>query len=115
LINRFEVVHEFKDLDKLEAFKAIKSRIKSVDDVKLSKIYTVYEMLKKYASEQGIDVVVSIRQLFNMFRQGKYYATAYDAIIDCIVNGAFMELPEYKDRFVDSVLNNMSKELKFRI
>ena len=115
LINRFEVVHEFKDLDKLEAFKAIKSRIKGVDDTKLGKVYAVYEMLKKYASEQGIDIVVSIRQLFNMFRQGKYYATAYDAIVDCIINGAFVELPEYKEKFVDSVLNNMAKELKFRI
>lgn len=115
LINRFEVVHEFKDLDKIEAFKAIKSRIKGVDDAKLGKVYTVYEMLKKYASEQGIDLVVSIRQLFSVFRQGKYYSTAYDAILDCIINGAFVELPEYKEKFVDSVLNNLAKDLKFRI
>jgi MoxR-like ATPase len=116
LINRFEVVHEFKDLEKTEAFKAIKDRIKGVDDTKLSAIYTVYELLKKYSKEQGLDLVVSIRQLFNVFRQGKYYANAYDAVIDTIINGAFVELPEYKDKFVETLNSSAIKsKLTFKI
>lgn len=114
LINRFEIIHKFEDLDKMETFKTIKSRIKGVDDVKLNKIYTVYELLKKYSKEQGLELVVSIRQLFNVFRQGKYYQNAYDAIQDIIVNGAFIELPEYKDRFTE-VLKDMKKDLMFKI
>ena len=116
LINRFEVVHEFKDLEKAEAFKAIKERIKGVDDTKLSTIYTVYELLKKYAKEQGLDIVVSIRQLFNVFRQGKYYVNAYDAVMDIIINGAFVELPEYKDNFVTTLADTSIKgKLSFKI
>ena len=114
LINRFEIIHKFEDLKKVETFKTIKSRIKGVDDVKLNRIYTIYELLKKYSKEQGIDIVVSIRQLFNIFRQGKYYQSAYDAIQDIIVNGAFIELPEYKDRFTD-ILKDMKKDLMFKI
>lgn len=116
LINRFEVVHEFKDLEKAEAFKAIKERIKSVDDAKLSTVYQVYELLKKYSKEQGLDIVVSIRQLFNVFRQGKYYVNAYDAVTDIIINGAFVELPEYKDNFVKVLEDTSIKgKLSFKI
>lgn len=116
LINRFEIVHEFKDLEKTEAFKAIKERVKGVDDAKLSAVYTVYELLKKYSKEQSIDIVVSIRQLFNVFRQGKYYTNAYDAVIDTMVNGAFVELPEYKDKFVETLSTSALKgKLTFKI
>lgn len=114
-INRFEMIHEFTDLEKLEAFTVIKSRCKNVDDTKLSRIYTVYELLKKYSNEQGLDVIVSIRQLFNLFRQGKYYPNAYNAVIDILINGAFIELPEYKEKFVSTVLENMKKELMFKL
>ena len=107
------MIHEFKDLEKTEAFKVIKERIKNVDDVKLGKIYTVYELLKKYANEQSLDIVVSIRQLFNLFKQGKYYQNAYDAIIDILINGAFVEIPEYKEQFVTSVLDK--KQYSFKL
>lgn len=114
LINRFEVVHEFKDLEKLKAFEVIKSRTKVTDEGKLSKVYTVYELLKKFSKEQNLDTVISIRQLLNLFRQGRYYATAYDAIVDILINGAFIELPEYKERFLDT-FSTMKKEYMFKL
>ena len=114
LINRFEVVHEFKDLEKLKAFEVIKSRTKITDEGKLSKVYTVYELLKKFSKEQNLDTVISIRQLLNLFRQGRYYATAYDAIVDILINGAFIELPEYKERFLDT-FSTMKKEYMFKL
>jgi hypothetical protein len=114
LINRFEIIHEFKELEKTDAFKVLRTRIPTIDDIKMNKIYSVYELLKKYTTEQSIDVVVSIRQLLNVFKQGKYYQSAYDAILDILINGAFIELPEYKDKFVE-VLNQMKKDYMFKI
>ena len=79
----------------------------------MSKVYDVYEALKKFSNEQGIHAVVSMRQLLNIFTKGKYYKDARDAVTRIMLNGAFIEDSEYQQVFEDTVLPAF--DLKFKI
>lgn len=113
LINRFDDVTVFKDLKREEALDVIKARTGYSDKAKLDKIYNVYEALKKFASEQNVNLVVSMRQLLNIFTKGKFYKDARDAVTRIMLNGAFLEDTEYQKVFEDTVLPSF--DLKFRI
>ena len=113
LINRFDDVTVFKDLKRDEAIEVIRNRTGYTDKTKLDKVYNVYEALKKFAAEQNVNLVVSMRQLLNMFTKGKYYKDAKDAVCRIILNGAFLEDPEYQKVFEDTVLPSF--DLKFKI
>lgn len=113
LINRFDDVTVFVDLERAEAIQVIKQRTGYTNDTKLAKVYDVYEALKKFASEQRIHVVVSMRQLLNIFTKGKYYKDAKDAVTRIMLNGAFIEDAEYQSEFEETVLPAF--DLKFKI
>lgn len=113
LINRFDDVTVFKDLPRTEAINVIKERTGYTNAVKISKVYDVYEALKKFAAEQNVNAVVSMRQLLNIFTKGKYYSTAKDAVKRIMINGAFIEDPEYQGVFEETVL--VAFDLKFKI
>ena len=113
LINRFEIVHIFEELNKVEMLATITERTGYDNYDNMSKIYNVYTALKKYAKEQNLDVKVSIRQMLNIFTKGKYYKNAEAAVKDLMLNGAFIEDEEYKSYFIDTVLGVM--DLKFKI
>lgn len=104
LINRFEDCTVFKDVDRSKAIEIIKSRTGYKNMVKMDPILNVYEALKKYSKEQNLNLVISMRQLLNIFSNGKYYTNAYDAVLRIMVNGAFIEEPEYQEEFEKSVL-----------
>ena len=80
---------------------------------KISKVYDVYEALKKFAAEQNVNAVVSIRQLLNIFTKGKYYSSAKDAVQRIMINGAFIEDSEYQKVFEETVFTAF--DLKFKI
>jgi hypothetical protein len=103
----------FKDLKRDEAIEVIKTRTGYSDKAKLDKIYNVYEALKKFATEQNVNLVVSMRQLLNIFTKGRYYKDARDAVSRIMLNGAFLEDTEYQKVFEDTVLPAF--DLKFRI
>ena len=113
LINRFDDVTVFKDLPRAEAINVIKKRTGYSNTSKISKVYDVYEALKKFASEQNVNAVVSMRQLLNIFTKGKYYSTAKDAVQRIMINGAFIEDAEYQKVFEDTVF--AAFDLKFKI
>ena len=113
LINRFDDVTAFVDLERSEAIQVIKQRTGYANETKIAKIYDVYEALKKFADEQRIHVVVSMRQLLNIFNKGKYYKDARDAVSRIMLNGAFIEDNEYQVTFEDTVLPAF--DLKFKI
>jgi MoxR-like ATPase len=113
LINRFDDVTVFKDLKRDETIEVIKTRTGYSDKAKLDKIYNVYEALKKFATEQNVNLVVSMRQLLNIFTKGRYYKDARDAVSRIMLNGAFLEDTEYQKVFEDTVLPAF--DLKFRI
>jgi MoxR-like ATPase len=113
LINRFDDVTVFKDLKRDEAIEVIRTRTGYSDKAKIDKVYNVYEALKKFAEEQNVNLVVSMRQLLNMFTKGKYYKDARDAVVRIMLNGAFLEDPEYQKVFEDTVLPAF--DLKFKI
>lgn len=113
LINRFDDVTVFKDLPRNEAITVIKNRTGYSSTVKISKVYDVYEALKKFAAEQNVNAVVSMRQLLNVFTKGKYYSNAKDAVQRIIINGAFIEDSEYQKVFEDTVFSAF--DLKFKI
>lgn len=113
LINRFDDVTAFKDLERSEAIQVIKQRTGYGNESKIAKVYDVYEALKKFADEQRIHVVVSMRQLLNIFSKGKYYKDAKDAVTRIMLNGAFLEDAEYQATFEDTVLPAF--DLKFKI
>lgn len=113
LINRFDDVTIFKDLSRSEAIEVIKSRTKYSNTSKISKVYDVYEALKKFATEQNVNAVVSMRQLLNIFTKGKYYSNAKDAVQRIMLNGAFIEDSEYQKVFEETVFTAF--DLKFKI
>lgn len=113
LINRFDDVTVFRDLDRTEAISVIKARTGYANGTKISKVYDVYEALKKFATEQNINAVVSMRQLLNIFTKGRYYSDAKDAVQRIMINGAFIEDVEYQKVFEETVYKAF--DLKFKI
>lgn len=113
LINRFDDVTIFTDLDRTSAIEVIKQRTGYANISKINKVYDVYEALKKFAKEQNVDAVVSMRQLINIFNKGKYYKNAMDAVQRIMINGAFIEDEEYRQVFNDTVIGAF--DLKFKL
>lgn len=104
LINRFDDCTIFKDVNRAKAIEIIKSRTGYKNISKIDTIYNVYEALKKYGKEQNLNLIVSMRQLLNLFSKGKYYSDAKDAVIRIMLNGAFIEEPEYQEEFEKAIL-----------
>lgn len=113
LINRFDDCTIFKDVERSKAISIIKNRTGYTNISKIDVIYNVYEAIKKYGKEQNLNLIISMRQLLNVFSKGKYYADAQDAIRRIMINGAFIEEPEYQDEFEKAVLPAFN--LKFKI
>ena len=113
LINRFDDVTVFRDLPRHDAISVIKNRTGYTSMTKISKVYDVYEALKKFAAEQNVNAVVSMRQLLNIFTKGKYYSSAKDAVQRIMINGAFIEDSEYQKVFEETVFTAF--DLKFKI
>lgn len=113
LINRFDDITEFVDATREEAVEIIMSRTGYKNRYKISKVYDVYAAVKKYAKEQCVSCVVSMRQLLNIFTKGRYYINATDAVTRIMLNGAFLEDTEYLTLFKETVLPAF--DLNFRI
>lgn len=113
LINRFELIYEFKELPREELINIIISRTGYPDRGKIEKILNVYDAIKKYSKEQNLDLVISLRQLLNLFKQGKYFKNAQLAVEVMLINSAFVEDSDYKENFTDTVLRAF--DLKFKI
>lgn len=113
LINRFQTVKVFDDIDSKAAWEIIQKRTKYSDYTKFTKVYAVYAAIKKYSKEQDRNIVISIRQLLNIFSAGRYYKNAYDAVMAILIDGAFIDDAEYKDDFVSTVMPAF--DLKFHI
>lgn len=112
LVNRFEICKKFTDLDEKEAKAIIIARTGYNNVDKITKIFDVYRAIKKYSKEQNLGLVISIRQLLNIFKQGKYYRTAKDAINNLLLNQAFLEEPEHLQYFIDTILNAFDVSFK---
>ena len=112
-INRFELAYEFEELPREELINVIMARTGYADRSKIEKILNVYDAVKKYSKEQNLDLVISLRQLLNLFKQGKYFKNAQAAVKVILINGAFIEDGEYKENFVDTILKAF--DLKFKI
>ena len=70
LINRFDDCTIFKDVSRAKAIDIIKTRTGYKNMTKIDVIYNVYEALKKYGKEQNLNLIVSMRQLLNLFSKG---------------------------------------------
>lgn len=105
LVNRFEIVKIFEEPEKEECFDIIKNRLGYTNTANMENIWKLYETTKKYCKENNLDVIISIRQLLNIFRLGGYYKTAKEAYIDIVLNNAFLEEEEHLENFVETVLN----------
>ena len=112
-INRFEQVVNFQNPDLDALINIIKTRTGYSNDSNLTKLLDAYCAIRKYANEQSLDIIVSVRQLLTLFRQGKYYKTASEAVENIVVNGAFIDVPEHLEMFKKSILPAL--DLKFKI
>jgi MoxR-like ATPase len=112
LVNRFEDITIFEDAERAKAITIIKNRTGYKNNSKIEAIYNVYEALKKYSKEQNLNLVISMRQLLTIFSNGKYYNDARDAVERIMVNGAFIEEPEYREEFKNSVLSAFKLNFK---
>ena len=112
-INRFEQVVNFQNPDLDVLINIIKTRTGYSNDSNISKILDAYCAIRKYSNEQSLDAIISVRQLLTLFKQGKYYKTASEAVENIIVNGAFIDVPEHLEMFKKSILPAL--DLKFKI
>lgn len=112
-VNRFDLVKEFKSAPRKELIDIIMNRVKYTDKTKIESILNVYEAIKKYSRDNNLGLVVSLRQLLTLFTSGNYFKTAYDAVLNILINSAFIEEPDYKEDFIESVLSAFN--LKFKI
>lgn len=112
-INRFEQIVNFQNPDLDVLINIIKTRTGYTNDSNITRILDAYCAIKKYSDEQRLDTIVSVRQLLTLFKQGKYYKTAAEAVENIVVNGAFIDVPEHLDMFKKSVLPAL--DLKFKI
>ena len=104
LINRFDDITEFVDAAREEAIEIVVSRTGYKNRSKINKVYEVYAAVKKFAKEQCVSCVVSMRQLLNIFTKGRYYENAKDAVTRIMLNGAFLEDSEYLTVFKETIL-----------
>lgn len=111
-INRFEVCKKFTDLSDKELKSIIISRTNYDNQEKINKILDIYRAIKKYSDEQNLGLVISIRQLLTIFKQGKYYKSAKDAVGNLLLNQAFLEEPEHLKHFTDTVLSAFDTSFK---
>lgn len=112
-INRFEQVVNFENPTLDVLVDIIKSRTGYAKNDNIAKVLDVYTAMRKFSDEQNLDLVVSVRQLLTIFKQGRYYKTAREAVENIMVNGAFIEAPEYADLFKKTILTAF--DLKFKI
>jgi hypothetical protein len=112
-INRFEQIINFQTPDMAALTEIIKSRTGYKNDSNIAGVLDAYYAIKKYSDEQNLDVIISIRQLLTIFKQGKYYKTAFEAVENIMVNGAFIDVPEQAEVFKKSILPALN--LKFKI
>jgi MoxR-like ATPase len=112
LVNRFEICKKFIDLDVHSIKEVIKSRTGYSDMSKMDKILEVYRAIQKYSKEQNLNLVISIRQLLNIFRQGKYYKSAREAVDSLLLNQAFLEEPDHLEYFSATILNVFNLSFK---
>lgn len=113
LINRFQHAKKFKHLNKQEAIALIISKTGYKDHDKVDKIYSVYDAIRKYAKENQLKLSISIRQLLNIFMAPKIYKSAYDAVVNFMINQAFLEETEHQEHFMETVLSVF--DLKFKL
>lgn len=112
-INRYDYIREFSQMTIDEIENIIKTKTGYKDNTKISSIMQVYLAIKKYSNENKLNLVISVRQLINLFKQSKYHATAYDAVINTLVNTAFLQEQEHREHFIASVLPAFA--LKFKL
>ena len=112
LINRIDLVHEFIDLDRLETIKVIKERTGYENQKNIETIYNVYNLIKKFIQDNKLDVVVSIRQLITIFKIGKYFKNAEQAVIDILLRNAFLEEPEYLSNLTAAIVKSIDLSFK---
>lgn len=111
LVNRFEIVKKFTELEDSAIVKIITERTGYSDLNKINKIIQVYRSIKKFSENNNLDLVISVRQLLTFFKQYKFYRTTKDAVLNTLVHNAFIEDPEYEERFIEEILAAI--DLKF--
>lgn len=111
-VNRFQLVKEYVSPNRTESVDIIKNRTGYTNVPNIEVVMNVYDALKKYSSDNNLGLVVSLRQLLTIFTTGKYYKSAYDAIMNCLVSMAFIEEPDYKEDFVNTVMSGFTLNFK---
>lgn len=113
LVDRFEICKKFIEPTNAELIEIIKTRTGYTDTSKIDKILEVYKAIKKYSDESNLGLVISVRELLNIFRQGKYYKNAKTAVDYMLINKAFLEEPVHLDYFTQTILPAF--DLSFRL
>ena len=112
-IDRFEIVKEFSSAPRKDLIDIVMSRTGYSNKSNVEAVLNVYESIRKYSKDNNLNLVVTLRQLLTIFKSGKYFKTAYDAVLNTMVNKAFMHEPDYKVDFMDTVLGAFN--LKFKL
>lgn len=111
-VDRFDICKKFVLPSREEIINIVTKRTGYTDTIKINKVLDVFYAIKKYSDEQHLDLVVSIRQLLFIFKQGKYFKNASEAVENVILNKTFVEEPEHKAFFLSSILKAMDLSFK---
>jgi len=103
-INRFQIISEYNTPTKPELVEIIKKRTGYSNAANIDMIINIFQSIRKYSDDNNLDLVVSVRQLLNLFTLSKYFKNTYDAVLNILVNVAFIQEPEYKENYIETVL-----------
>lgn len=112
LINRFQDCTVFEVPDRSKLLEIIKTRCNYKNLKKIEPILTVFNAVQKFSKESNLELIVSVRQLLNVFNNGKYYTDANEAVHRIMLNGAFLEDPERKQEFEETIMSAIDLNYK---
>lgn len=112
-VNRFEIVKVFEAYSRDELKDIISTRTQYTNKAVINKVLDVYESILKYGRENNAEIVISVRQLINTFKNKKAFKNVKDALINTLINSAFAEDEDLRKEYIKSLLPSFNLNIAF--
>lgn len=112
-VNRFEIVKVFESYSRKELEEIIQLRTSYSNKTVIAKVLDVYESILKYSKENNAEVVISVRQLINIFKTTKAFKNVNDALVNTLINSAFAEDEDLRKEFINNLLPSFRLNITF--
>ena len=112
-VNRFEIVKVFEAYSRRELEDIIKLRTSYTNSQIINRVLDVYDSIIKYGKENNAEIVISVRQLINIFNTKKAFKSVHDALVNTLVNSAFAEDEDLRQEYVKNLLPSFKLNMSF--